>query len=177
MKKLPAELREFAAPEAGVQGLSVLPNPSYIQSMLNDLYSGALLEAAAAIPPHSDLPDADAFSRQVSRVCGSSVELHMKAEDGIVTNIALDVQACALGQASASMFARAVRGACLEELIVLRDEVRAMLKEEGAPPAGERWAELEKLLPIREYPARHASTLLIFEAAAECAAQIKAKAA
>ncbi|RFB05060.1 iron-sulfur cluster assembly scaffold protein [Parvularcula marina] len=140
--------------------------------MLSDLYSGDLLEAAASIPPRADLPEADARARKVSRVCGSEVDLAIKAEDGIVTDIALDVKACALGQASSSMFARAVRGASLEELITLRDEMTAMLKEEGPAPSGERWAELEKLLPIREYPARHTSTLLIFEAAADCAEQL-----
>lgn len=140
--------------------------------MLSDLYSGALLEAAASIPPRADLPEADARARKVSRVCGSEVELAIKAEDGLVGDIALDVKACALGQASSAMFARAVRGARLEELLTLRDQMAAMLKEEGPPPAGERWAELGKLLPIRDYPARHASTLLIFEAAADCARQV-----
>lgn len=140
--------------------------------MLNDLYSGALLEAAASIPPRAEMAEADARARKVSRVCGSEVELAIKAGDGVVTDIALDVKACALGQASSSMFARAARGARLEDLIALRDQMAAMLKEEGAPPEGERWAELEKLLPIRDYPARHASTLLIFEAGADCARQI-----
>lgn len=143
--------------------------------MLNDLYSGPLLEAAASIPPKTPLKDADASARKVSRVCGSEVEVHLKMDGDRVADLSMEVEACALGQASASIFARAVRGASLEEILRVRDEMRAMLKEDGPLPRGERWAELEKLEPIKGYPARHASTLLVFEAAAEGAEQILAK--
>lgn len=142
--------------------------------MLNELYSGALLEAAASIPPREPLGDADASSRKVSRVCGSEVEVYLKMDGEAVGDISLDVKACALGQAASSIFARAVKGASLDELRRVRNEMRAMLKEDGPVPSGERWAELEKLQPIKDYPARHASTLLVFEAAAHCADQIEA---
>ena len=143
--------------------------------MLNDLYSSDLLEAAASIPTKEEMADADASARKVSRVCGSEVEVHLKMDGDVVSDISLDVQACALGQASSSIFARAVRGATLDEIARVRDEMHAMLKEDGPPPSGERWAELKKLEPIRGYPARHASTMLVFEAAADCADQIAAR--
>jgi NifU-like protein involved in Fe-S cluster formation len=140
--------------------------------MLDDLYSGALLEAAAAIPAAGRLPDADATVRRTSKVCGSEVELDLSVRDGVVSDVALRVKACALGQASASIFGRAVRGASPEEVLSAAAAVRAMLKEGAAPPVGGRWAEVEKLAPIRDYPARHASTLLVWDAGVEALGMI-----
>ena len=89
-----------------------------------------------------------------------------------VADFGMEAKACALGQASASILARNVIGAGAAELYALRDRMRAMLKENGAPPEGERWADLAILEPIRDYPQRHASTMLVFEAVCECLDQL-----
>jgi NifU-like protein involved in Fe-S cluster formation len=49
-----------------------------------------------------------------------------------------------------------------------------MLKEDGAPPAG-KWAEIAVLEPVREYKARHASTMLTFDAVTAAIDEIQAK--
>jgi NifU-like protein involved in Fe-S cluster formation len=134
--------------------------------MLNDLYSERLLAAAGSIPPARRLPAPDATARKASRVCGSEVAVDLRIENGVVADFGLEAKACALGQASASMMARAIIGAAPAELFALRDVVRAMLKEGGPPPLGSRFAEMEALSAIRDYPQRHASTLLVFEAVA-----------
>lgn len=136
--------------------------------MLNDLYSEALLDAAASVPPRGMLEDADATARRHSRVCGSEVTVSLKMAEGVVSDVGLDVKACALGQASSGMVAKAIRGASPEELRRVHDEMWAMLRDDGPPPTGERWAELAKLEPIKEYPARHKSTMLVFEAIVAC---------
>lgn len=140
--------------------------------MISDLYSGKLLEAAAAIPPERRLKNPDATSMKMSRICGSEVEIDLKVDDGVVVDFGMEARACALGQASASIVARNIIGATIEELRPLRDQMRAMLKQDGPPPEGERWADLAALVSIRDYPQRHASTLLIFEALADCLEQI-----
>lgn len=145
----------------------------YIGSMLDDLYSGRLLEAAASIPPRGVLEDADAVATRRSRVCGSVVTVSLKVSKGLVGDIGLDVKACALGQASSALLANAIRGASLAELIPLRDQMKAMLKDGGPAPDGARWQALADLAPIRDYPQRHASTLLVFEAVADCVEQIE----
>ncbi len=132
--------------------------------MLPDPYSDRLLAAAAAIPPARRLDAPDASARRASRICGSEVEVDVKLNGDIVGDFGMAVRACALGQASASMVARNIIGASVRELWRLRDDMRAMLKENGPAPLGARWTELEALSPIRDYPSRHASTLLIFEA-------------
>jgi len=143
--------------------------------MLNDIYNQRILELAGNIPRLGRLEDAQATARAHSKLCGSTVTVDLAMADGRVSDYAQDVKACALGQAAASIVGRHVIGATAEELRTLRDQVRAMLKDNGAPPNG-AWADVAVLEPVRDYKARHASTLLAFEAAAQAASEIEAKA-
>ena len=143
--------------------------------MLNDIYNQRILELAGNIPRLGRLDDAQATARAHSKLCGSTVTVDLAMADGRVSDYAQDVKACALGQAAASIVGRHVIGATAEELRTLRDQVRAMLKDNGAPPNG-AWADVAVLEPVRDYKARHASTLLAFEAAAQAASEIEAKA-
>jgi len=142
--------------------------------MINDIYNRKILEFAADIPRLQRLPDADASSVQVSRLCGSKVTVDLKMDHGVVTDFGHEVKACALGQASSSIMARHVVGSTAEELKALREQMYKMLKESGPPPDG-KWADLEALLPVRDFKARHASTLLTFDAVADAVSQIEAK--
>ncbi len=142
--------------------------------MLNEVYNAKILELAANIPRQGRLAAPDATARAHSKLCGSTVIVDLKMDNGKVTDFAHDVKACALGQASSSIMARHVVGATGPELRQLRDSVRAMLKENGPPPTG-KWAEIGMLEPVRDYKARHASTLLTFEATVEAIEQIEAR--
>src|ERR1700753_2400319 len=106
--------------------------------MLNDIYNKRILELAADIPRLGRLPAPDASVRAHSKLCGSTVTVDLSMRDGVVTDFAHDVKACALGQASSSIMARNVIGSNAEELRALRDQVRRMLKDNGAPPGG-KW--------------------------------------
>lgn len=139
---------------------------------LTDLYSEKILEIAGRLGETPELPDADARAKKVSRVCGSTIEVALKLTDGRVSGYWHDVNACALGQTSASIMAEHVIGATPVELRRVRDEMHAMLKENGPPPTGERWADLKYLEPVRSYTPRHTSTLLVFEAVVACLDQI-----
>jgi NifU-like protein involved in Fe-S cluster formation len=141
--------------------------------MLTDIYNGKILELAANIPRQGRLAVPDATARAHSKLCGSTVIVDVMMHDGKVIDFAHDVKACALGQASASIMARNVIGANAAELRQVRDEVRAMLKENGPPPQG-KWAEIAVLEPVRDFKARHASTLLTFEATVDAVNQIEA---
>ena len=147
--------------------------------MLDDLYAGPLLEAAGAIPEARALPDADATARRTSKVCGSRVELDVRVRDGVVADVAARVEACALGQASVTFFDRSVRGAAPGEVRAARDAVAEMLRTGALPDllAEGRWAELAKLRPVAEYPARHASVMLVFDAAVAALHEIETRAA
>jgi NifU-like protein involved in Fe-S cluster formation len=142
--------------------------------MLNDVYNRRILELAGNIPRLGRLPAPDATATAHSKLCGSTVTVDVKMDGPVVTDFAHDVKACALGQASSSIMARHVIGSTAEELRRLRDEVRLMLKDNGPPPEG-KWADIATLEPVRDYKARHASTLLTFDAVVDAIGQIEAK--
>jgi NifU-like protein involved in Fe-S cluster formation len=139
--------------------------------MLSDIYNRRVLELAADIPRQGRLAHPDASAKAHSKLCGSTVTIDLKLEDGRVSDFAHDVRACALGQASSSLMARHIVGATPQELTELRETMIAMLKAGGPPPAG-KWAEFAVLEPVRDYKPRHASTLLTFDAVVDALGQI-----
>ena len=134
--------------------------------MIDDLYSAKLLKLAANMPRLGRLPAPDASVEKVSKLCGSRVNVDVTLDGDRVADFAQDVQACALGQALAAVLGANVVGASLAEIEMARDQFRAMLKTGGDAPQG-RFSDLSMLAPVKDYPARHTSTLLAFEAAAE----------
>ncbi|MGD9844574.1 MAG: iron-sulfur cluster assembly scaffold protein [Variibacter sp.] len=142
--------------------------------MLNDVYNARILDLAGNIPSIGRLEKPDASATAHSKLCGSTVTVDLRMQGDVVTDFAHDVKACALGQASSSIMARHVVGSNAAELRALRETVRAMLKENGAPPQG-KWADIAVLEPVRDYKARHASTLLTFDAVVSAIDKIEAK--
>ncbi len=141
--------------------------------MIDEIYNRRVLELAANIPRLGRLANPDASAKAHSRLCGSTVVVDLCVRDGRVVDFAHDVRACALGQASSSLMARHIVGATAEELNALRDQMTRMLKADGPPPQG-KWTDFAVLEPVRGYKARHASTLLTFDAVADALAQIVA---
>ena len=132
-------------------------------SMLDDIYNKKILGFAADIPRIGRLDSPDGSAKAHSKLCGSTVSVDLKVENGAVTDFAHQVKACALGQASSSIMARHVVGETSENLRALREQMHKMLKEGGPAPDG-KWADLAVLEPVRDFKARHASTLLTFDA-------------
>src|SRR6201994_555267 len=145
-------------------------------AMLNDIYNKRIIELAGNIPRLGRLADPDASATAHSKLCGSTVKIDLKMDGPVVTDFAHDVKACALGQASSSIMASHVVGSTADELRELREAVRKMLRENGKPPEG-KWADIALLEPVRDYKARHASTMLTFDAVVDAIGQIEAKAA
>lgn len=130
---------------------------------LNDIYSSRLLDLAANIPHSSSLAAPDATASAHSKLCGSTVRVEIGVAGDRITAFGQTVKACLLGQASAAIVGREIIGTTFDEFHQIAAQMRAMLKEDGPPPTG-RWADLGLLEPVRPYKARHASTLLIFDA-------------
>jgi NifU-like protein involved in Fe-S cluster formation len=143
--------------------------------MLNEVYNNRILALAAGIPRLGRLKDPDATATAHSKLCGSTVTVDIKMDGDTIVDFAHEVKACALGQASSSIMARNVIGAKADELRSLRETVRKMLKENGAPPSSEKWADIAVLEPVRDYKARHASTMLTFDAVVDAIGQIESK--
>jgi NifU-like protein involved in Fe-S cluster formation len=143
--------------------------------MINEIYNRKILEFAADIPGLQRLAAPDATAVAHSRLCGSRVTVDLKMKDDVVTDFGQEVKACALGQASSSVMARHVVGSTAAELRKLKEQMYAMLKDGGPAPTG-KWADYEAFIPVRDFKARHASTLLTFDAVTDAIAQIEAKA-
>jgi len=157
-------------------GLSLGLAAAYIViAMLNEVYNRRIIELAGTIPRIGRLPNPGATATAHSRLCGSTVTVDLKMEGDTVTEFAHEVKACALGQASSSIMARHVVGSKAEELREIRETVRKMLKENGEPPREGKWADIAVLEPVRDYKARHASTMLTFDAVVDAIGQIEAK--
>src|SRR3978361_588392 len=142
--------------------------------MLNDIYNKRIIELAGNIHRLGRLAAPDARATAPSKLCGSTVKIDLKMDGPVVTDFAHDVKACALGQASSSIMASHVVGSTAGELREVREPVRRMLKENGKPPEG-KWAEVALLEPVRDYKARHASTMLTFDAVVDAIGQIEAR--
>lgn len=130
---------------------------------LNDIYSTRLLDLAAEIPHSASLEAPSATASAHSKLCGSTVKVEIAVEDDRIVGFGQTVKACLLGQASAAIVGREIIGTRFDEFRKVAAQMRAMLKDNGAPPDG-RWSDLALLEPVRPYKARHASTLLIFDA-------------
>lgn len=134
--------------------------------MIDDLYSARILALVADMPRTGRLAAPDGWAEKTAKLCGSRIRVEVKVEGDAVTDFAQDVQACALGQAAAAVLGAHAVGATLAEIEMAGESLRAMLKDQGPPPRG-RFSDLAVLQPVKDYPARHASSLLAFEAAAE----------
>jgi NifU-like protein involved in Fe-S cluster formation len=140
---------------------------------LQNLYNERILELAANIPftRRLDAPHASASAH--SKLCGSKIAVDLEMDGDVVTAYGQDVKACLLGQSSAAIMGHNIIGSTAAELRDIAAQMRRMLKEGGTPPAG-RWADLAVLEPVRDIRARHASTLLVFDAVEDAIRQIEA---
>ena len=133
--------------------------------MFDELYNTEILTLSASLK-NERLEAPHGSARKVSKLCGSWVEIDLYIQEGLVSEVALRVEACALGQASAAILQQAILGASLDEIDAAAKALRAMLKEGREPPTG-RFEKLALLRGVKDYPARHISTMLAFEAARE----------
>ncbi len=142
--------------------------------MDHELYNTAILTLAAGIPHLGALDNPHGCATRTARLCGSRVQVQVVLDKtGRVQEFAQEVKACALGQAASAILGAGVHGADLAELTHARDRFRAMVKDGLSAPEG-RFSALKTLAAIKEYPQRHASALLPFEAVVEAVAAARA---
>ncbi|HRO14519.1 MAG TPA: iron-sulfur cluster assembly scaffold protein [Paracoccus sp. (in: a-proteobacteria)] len=139
---------------------------------LMQLYSRRLLALAADIPHLGRLSDPSGTATRRSPQCGSTVTVDVAVRGGRVDGFAQEVRACALGQASAAILGGAILGCTPDQLAQGRDQLHAMLTAGGPVPVAP-FDAAESLLPARDFPNRHASIMLAWEAAlAACCGKV-----
>ncbi|WP_176085170.1 iron-sulfur cluster assembly scaffold protein [Martelella sp. HB161492] len=140
--------------------------------MMDDIYSAKILSYAGNLTRSGRLEAADCSADALSRLCGSRMTVYLKLEHGRISDFSHEVKACALGQAAASIMANTIIGATPAEIRLAREAMRAMLKDGGDGPDG-RFAEMRCLQPVKDYPARHGSVMLTFEATVKALANLE----
>ena len=142
--------------------------------MLDEVYSARILDLAGNIGRLGRLDAPDATATRRAPLCGSTITVYIRMDGDVVADYAHEVKACALGQASSSVMARHVIGATVAEIRQAREDMLAMLKADGEGPTG-RFEDMRFLKPVKDYKARHASTMLTFDAVVDAIGQIEAK--
>ena len=143
-------------------------------TQLSEIYSTRILELAAAIPRSARLAAPDATATAHSKLCGSTIAVDLVMDGDVIVDFGQTVRACLLGQSAAAIVGREIVGTSASEIRSVAEIMRRMLKENGPPPSG-RWADLAVLEPVRDYKARHTSTLLVFEAIEKAIGEIEAR--
>ncbi|WP_375636063.1 MULTISPECIES: iron-sulfur cluster assembly scaffold protein [unclassified Bartonella] len=142
--------------------------------MIDNIYNDKILEYAAHIDKIGRLNNPDATSRKHAHLCGSTITVDLKVENGIVTDFAHEIHACVLGQASASLLASHIIGQTTQDLKILREVIYQMLTQNGPSPQAP-FEDFSCLQPIKDYKMRHAATLLPFDATIDCIQKIEEK--
>ena len=134
--------------------------------VIDALYSREILRRTTQLEHVGHLVAPQGVADKVAKLCGSTIHVEICMQGDTISEFAQQVQACALGQASAAILSQHVIGATSGEIVQARDALRALLRGEAADfPA--RFDDLNILAAVKDYPARHASTLLALEATAE----------
>ena len=84
------------------------------------------------------------------------------SDAGRIGRLGMAVRACAVGQASAAIFAREAEGRGTDDIAQSLAQLEAWLIHEGEVPD---WPGLAPIEPARAYPARHGAMLLPWKAA------------
>lgn len=127
------------------------------------LYTPELLALAVELAKWPRLGGTALHGEARSPTCGSTLAMDLKLDGaGRITGLGMSVRACAVGQASAAIFAAAAEGRSAEEVARALNELESWLAHDGPVPA---WPGLVPIEPARGYPARHGAMLLPWKAA------------
>ena len=127
------------------------------------LYSEKILKLATEIPNTGKLENAEKEITLRSPICGSKVTIYINMENGIISEYMQEIKACALGQASASIFGLNAIGQDQNSVFNLYYSVKNMLENNGDAPI-KPFEKYELLRPAFEFKNRHASILLVLDA-------------
>ena len=143
--------------------------------MMDEIYNSRILEFAGNIPETGRLADPDAEASAHSKLCGSKVRITLKMDGDTVTGFAHEVKALCAWTSLVLDHGPAMSSAPhLRKSARRAKDMLAMLKADGEGPSG-RFEDMRFLKPVRDYKARHASTMLTFDAVVDAIGQVEAK--
>ena len=131
-----------------------------------DLYTNNILELASTIPVTTRLMHPDVTVTKRTAICGSSITMDLNISKSKITDVGLDIKACALGQASACIFVTHAIGTDIGVVTELRNNLKTFL-DTGTFLIKEPFTKYKYFEPAKKVPYRHDSVLLILEASIE----------
>ena len=135
----------------------------YSAGVTSPLYTRDILRLAASIPNLAPLTDADGEAELRSPTCGSTVRVAVRlGEDGSITALSQQVEACAFGQASAALMGLHAVGQTRTQVATTLAELTDWLAGRCDDPGA--WPGLLALAPARSKSGRHGAILLPFRA-------------
>ena len=127
------------------------------------LYTPELLALAVDLAKWPRLGDATQTGEARSPTCGSTLAMDLELDEaGRIGRLGMAVRACAVGQASAAIFASEALGKGPGDIARALGQLERWLAHDGALPD---WPGLATIEPARGYPARHGAMLLPWKAA------------
>ncbi|MEO0441558.1 MAG: iron-sulfur cluster assembly scaffold protein [Pseudomonadota bacterium] len=134
--------------------------------MNQPLYTREVLRLAVSIPHEGRLQDPQGTAEMRSQTCGSRVVADIRiSPDQMIEELGIEVNACALGQASTAIVAREAIGKSATEIQAARDHLRDFLKGKRENPGN--WQDIDLLATAKDYPGRHGAILLPYDAIIE----------
>lgn len=129
------------------------------------LYTTEILRLAASLPEPRTLDRVDGSAEARSPTCGSTVRVEVQLDEaGRVEALSQQVQACAFGQATASLMAAGAPGRSRADVEEALSDLEAWLAGSRDDPGS--WPGLSALSPARSRRSRHGAILLPFRALA-----------
>jgi NifU-like protein involved in Fe-S cluster formation len=131
--------------------------------MSSVLYNRDILRLAASLRPDDRIEAPDGTAEARAPLCGSRIIADVKLNnDGKITALALRANACALGQASASILRGHGAGQTASTIDGIRQGIADCLNGTGDMPGV--FPELALLAVAKDYRSRHAAILLPYDA-------------
>ena len=136
-----------------------------------DLYTNNILELASTIPVTTRLMHPDVTVTKRTAICGSSITMDLNISKSKITDVGLDIKACALGQASACIFLTHAIGTDIGVITELRKNLKTFL-DKGTFSINEPFTNYKFFEPAQKVPYRHDSVLLILDASIEALQEV-----
>ena len=136
-----------------------------------DLYTNNILKLASTIPVTTRLMRPDVTVTKRTAICGSSITMDLNISKSKITQVGLDIKACALGQASACIFVTHAIGTDIGVITELRKNLKTFL-DTGTFLIKKPFTRYKYFEPAQKVPYRHDSVLLILDASIEALQEV-----
>ena len=137
---------------------------------MSTLYTTRLLGLSAQLAGYPFRENFTSIATGRSAICGSTIKVGIDfGADGRVSDIGMQVTACAIGQSSAAILAGGIKGASGADVRIARAALRAWTQGHGDLP---EWPEIEAIAPARDHPGRHGALLLSWDAVVSALDQV-----